>query len=108
MGAIDRFIEDTLAKAGEEMYRRQTAEIAASVGSRSGTLLQSREVYTSGSILSLVHPDYERFLDMRRLHGREHKRTRIHNRFVYSTYESIAYRLLHGVTEEFAAVSHIK
>lgn len=102
MAAIDRFIQDTLSKEGQRMFERQTAEISAKTGRRSGNLLTGRHVSVADSMLTLVHPDYERFLDMRRLGGRKHKRNRIHNRFVYSAYERIADRLMNGYKDYLA------
>lgn len=60
--------------------------------------------------LSFSHINYERFLDMKRTVNR--KRTtrtrvkqgyRIHNRFIYGTYFSIAQRLMYDFTDEVKA-----
>lgn len=101
MAAIDRFIQDTLRDAGDRLITRQGQEISANLKSRTGTLLSGRRVSVSANRLTLTHPIYERFLDIKRL-GKRKKRTRIHNRFVYGTYSSIAERLLAGFAEDVA------
>lgn len=101
MAAIDRFIEETLRSEGERMFARQSSAIAAATVRRSGRLLSGRRITSNGRMLTLTHPDYERFLDMRQLSGNGKKtRRRIHNRFKFGTYQSIAERLMYGYTEE--------
>ena len=103
----DRFIRNILSEEGVRMIQRQTARIEASVGTRSGTLLASRSVSVQsgdGSFdgsLTLVHPVYERFLDMKRYsNGVRHKRRPIHNKIVMAAFNRIAYRLMYEFTEE--------
>lgn len=111
MGVRERFVADVLKSAGDMMLSRQGAEIAKKTRSRSGTLLSSRSVavssgeYMDGK-MTFTHPIYERFLDMRRRasSGKRHKRRRIHNRFTYGAYASIASRLMYGLTEDVIAV----
>lgn len=105
MSAIDRFIGDTLRERGDALIDRQGREISATLHRRSGNLLDSRRAAVHGNTLTLDHPIYERFLDMRSLGGRKQKRHRIHNRFVYGTYAGIAERLMYGFTEEVAAAA---
>lgn len=101
MATIDRFIADTLREAGSRLITRQGAEISAKVTSRSGRLMSGRHASVSGTTLSFTHPAYERFLDMKRLSTRKKvKRRRIHNRFAYGTYASIADRLMNGYFDE--------
>ena len=53
--------------------------------------------------LSLRHIDYERFLDMKRLHrGSKTYRSnrKIHNRFIFGTYAHVAKRLMTVFTDE--------
>lgn len=105
MSVKARFIAQTLEKAGADMMVRQGSAIATSTGERSGRLLSERsiEVATGDGAegrLTFSHPIYERFLDMRRLGGIKHKRRRIHNRFVFGMYSSIAARLMYGFTRE--------
>ena len=105
MSVKARFIAQTLEKAGADMMSRQGSAIASSLNERTGRLMNERsiEVATGGDAdgrLTFTHTVYERFLDMRRLGGVKHKRRRIHNRFVFGTYSSIAARLMYGFTQE--------
>ncbi len=105
MSVKARFIAQTLEKAGADMMSRQGSAIATLTSERSGRLLGHRtiDVSTGGDAegrLTFTHTVYERFLDMRRLGGVKHKRRRIHNRFVFGTYSSIAARLMYGFTQE--------
>ncbi len=102
----DRFIRKILEEEGSRMLSRQTARIQSSLGSRSGTLLNSRNVSVSGGSgsfdgqLTLTHPVYERFLDMRRYsNGARHKRRPIHNKVVMSAFNRIAWRLMYEFTD---------
>lgn len=105
MAAIERFIQDTLSKEGQRMLEKQTAEITMKIGRRSGNLLSGRNITVSDSMLTLVHPDYERFLDMKVLGGKKRKRTKIHNRFTYGAYERIADRLMNGYKDYLAEIA---
>lgn len=101
MSAIDRFVTDTLQKAGERMLKHQTWAIEDAYRERSGNLLGSRRVTVSGSDFSFTHPIYERFLDIRaKGRSRNAADRKIHNRFVYGTYLSLAEQLMYGFTEE--------
>lgn len=96
----DRFVHDTLSLVGQKMITRQGQEIAAKLKMHSGHLSHDRHLSVSSNRLTLMHPDYERFLDMRRNGGRKHRRARIHNRFVYGAYASIADRLMNGYSSD--------
>lgn len=101
MSALDRFVTDTLQKAGRRMLQHQTWAIEDSYQERSGELLRSRRVDVSGSDFRFTHPIHERFLDIKaRKRGRGASGKRIHNRFVYGTYLGIAEQLMYGFTEE--------
>lgn len=101
MSAIDRFVTDTLQKAGERMLRQQTWAIESAYNKRSGNLLSARKVTVSGADLHFEHPIYERFLDLRsKRKGRNAVDRRIHNRFVYGTWLGITERLMYGFTKE--------
>lgn len=93
--------------SGDILLRKQGEAISASTASRSGRLSAGRRVTVtqSGSTatLSLVHPVYERFLDVRPERGSVRKRRRIHNRFVFGAYNAVAGRLLSGYSREAAA-----
>lgn len=103
------FVRKVLQEETERMLERQEAAISATLSRRSGTLLSSRRVSVSGGgdmdgTAVFSHPIYERFLDMRRMgkDGRRRKGRKIHNRFVFGAYASIAKNLMYGLTEEVA------
>lgn len=104
MGARERFIQDTLETEGKRLLRNQGAAIASGYQRGTGRLESGRSISVSGGDgmdgrLTLTHPIYERFLDIK---NRRRKRLRIHNRFIFGTYASIARRLMYGFTEEVA------
>lgn len=99
MATVDRFVQDVLREEGDFLITRQGKAIASATKSRSGRLVSDRKVQISQDRLSFTHPAYERFLDMRKP-GR--KRRRIHNRFVYGTYATIADKLMNGIREKVA------
>lgn len=103
METRERFIEDTLQKEGRKMLERQTKQIDSVLESRSGALRNSRRIRTSSDTLAFEHPIYERYLDMKRRVGKRRKSRRIHNRYVFGAYSSIAERLMYGFTDEVAA-----
>ncbi|MBR4299845.1 MAG: hypothetical protein IKT59_09055 [Bacteroidales bacterium] len=103
------FVRRVLQEEGETMLERQERAISTRLHRRSGTLLRGRRLTVSGGDgldgqLDFKHPVYERFLDMKRLgkNGRKRKGKRIHNRFVFGAYSSIAKQLMYGFTEEVA------
>lgn len=99
MATIDRFVQDVLREEGDILISRQGAEISVRTNERTGNLISGRRVSSTANRLTFEHPIYERFLDMKK---RGHKRRKIHNRFVYGTYGTIAYRLMNGITESVA------
>lgn len=108
MDVKSRFVEQVLQEEGVLMKRYQEVAIRKKTTSRSGNLLSHRAMtVTAGTgasgTLTLRHVDYERFLDMKRLHrGSKTIRSnrKIHNRFVFGTYGHIAQRLMTEFTEE--------
>ena len=90
------------------MLSRQGGAISSATESRTGRLSGSRRVNVSGGentdgVMSFAHVDYERFLDMRRRKdGSKRKRRRIHNRYIFGAYSSIAERLMFEFTDEVA------
>lgn len=98
---MDRFITDTLQKAGKRLLQHQTWAIESAYNERSGNLLGSRRLTVAGADFRFSHPIYERFLDIRaRGRGKVKVGRQIHNRFVYGTYLGISERLLYGFTKE--------
>lgn len=111
MSVRDRFVKDVLESAGAKLLSRQGSAIASSVNQQSGRLMSGRKVTITGGgpdmsgKLTLEHPVYERFLDMKRpgKNGRKKRGRRIHNRFVFGAYASIAKNLMYGFTDEVAS-----
>ena len=106
-----RFVSEILQDEGQRLLRNQGKAIEARVKKRSGRLESSRSVsVTCGNgasgTLTLVHVAYERFLDMKRLQrgGKSVKSNRkIHNRYVFGAFASIAERLMYEFTEDVIA-----
>lgn len=71
--------------------------------SRTGNLRRSRSTRASSDRLVFEHPIYERYLDMKRISGKKRKSRKIHNRYVFGAFSSIAERLMYGFTDEVAA-----
>jgi len=97
MGARERFIRSVLDEEGGILIRTQSEAIQSGYTSRTGRLLNGRRVTVSNDRLTLTHPVYERFLDIR---NRRKKRLRIHNRFVFAVYSAIAGKLAAGYRDE--------
>lgn len=109
MSVKERFVQSVLSEEADRMLRRQGQRISSVTVSRSGHLLGSRSVSVSGGTefdgkFVYTHTAYERFLDMRRTGsgGKSSSGRKIHNRFVFGTYSSIAERLMYGLTESVA------
>lgn len=110
MDVKSRFVEQVLQEEGVLMKRYQEVAIRKKTTSRSGNLLSHRAMtVTAGTgasgTLTLRHVDYERFLDMKRLHrGSKTYRSnrKIHNRFIFGSYGHIASRLMTEFTDEVA------
>lgn len=97
MGAKERFIASTLREEGAKMYSLQSNAIRSGYKRRTGKLLSGRSIFTSEDSLTLEHPIYERFLDIK---NRRRKSKRIHNRFSYGLVYSILGSLSAGYREE--------
>lgn len=108
MSVRARFVRNILEEEGRKMLSRQGGAISSATESRTGRLSGSRRVNTSSGgdmdgMMSFTHVDYERFLDMRRRKdGSKRKRRRIHNRYIFGAYSSIAERLMFEFTDEVA------
>ncbi|MDO4843116.1 MAG: hypothetical protein Q4A02_00535 [Bacteroidales bacterium] len=109
-----RFVSEVLQDEGQRLLRNQGKAIEARVKKRSGRLESSRSVSVTGGsgasgTLTFVHVAYERFLDMKRLQRGDQSvksNRRIHNRYVFGAFASIAERLMNEFTED--AVARIK
>jgi hypothetical protein len=93
-----RFIKDILTSEGVRLLKNQEAAFAARLKFHSGDILSRRQAEasateTSGK-LSVTHTAYQRFLDLRRMkYGTKEVRRnlKIHNMYVWGTFNSIAY-----------------
>ena len=111
MSIKQRFVKSILEDEGRRLLRNQTQAISQKLKVRSGRLLSSRHTSVSnassdGGQLTFSHTIYERFLDMRRLRiGSKdvYRNRKIHNRFVFGHYSSIAGRLMHDLTDDVVA-----
>ena len=110
MGVKDRFVRNVLEEEGRRMLSSQSAAIGRAVRFRSGRLFNDRSISVSGGAdmdgkLTFTHTDYERFLDLRRRrHGTKTSKSnkKIHNRYVFGAYSSIASRLMYDLTDDVA------
>lgn len=111
MSIRDRFVQETLRTEGERMLKRQGEAMREAVRFHTNELYSNRSISVSGGEfdgkLEFRHTLHERFLDLKSLrHGsvtvKRKKSRRIHNRFVWGMYNSVAERLLYGFTEEVA------
>ncbi len=112
MNLEEAFIQQVLEEEGKQLNDSQLRAIRKHIlfkYGRSGRLENEREVEVSGNTLTLTHPVYQRFLDMKaRLRNgkRRRKRYPIHNRIAMGMYSKIGRRLMYGFTDE--AVKQIK
>lgn len=109
------FVRRVLDDESRRFLQNQTKAIQSRLESHSGVLLGGRsiDVTTNQDMdgqFSLTHPVYERFLDSKRKYQRKRSagyKTRrvakIHNRFAFGHYYSIAGRLMYEFTEETAS-----
>lgn len=110
MGVKDRFVRNVLEEEGRRMLSSQSSAIGRAVRFRSGRLFNDRSISVSGGAdmdgkLTFTHTDYERYLDLRRLkHGTKTSKSnrKIHNRYIFGAYSSIASRLMYDLTDDMA------
>lgn len=106
------FIKKIITEEWSELDRRQTDLISMLTQRVTGRLLGGRRYGVSGQELNTIatetHPDYERFIDMKKLkrHGKIRDRISakkgrpIHNSPIYSRINAIAYRINWDLAEE--------
>ncbi len=110
MGARERFVQATLRFEWELMMKNQSEAIKRKLKLKSGHILSARNIVVQegegmDGRLTYTHAIYERFLDMKKKDKVRKVRSRkIHNRFIFGAYASIAKRLMHGFTEETATL----
>ena len=112
------FVKRALLDIGKEIDKAQGAAIQKYLNYRTGRLLDDRKFDVSrgdfmDGQLTITHPIYERFLDMKKKKGgsnnvnkwrnRKKKIYPIHNRIIMGNYNRLAYILMYGLTEEVAS-----
>lgn len=111
MSIETRFVKSILENEGKRLMQNQAAALGRKLTMRTGRLFNTRKTSVTGGAdmdgqLSFDHTVYQRFLDMKRLkYGSfevRHNR-KIHNRFVFGHYSSIASRLMYDLTDEVVA-----
>ena len=114
------FVIQELEKIGVSINNDQTRSIKKYLHFRTGHLMNDRTFdvdkgrFMDGK-LTITHPDYERFLDIKKRPKSSQnvadwkKRTRgklksypIHNRIIMGNYNQLGYNLLYGLTDEVA------
>lgn len=104
------FIEQILSQEGDRYLRNQEAALEALLNFHTHRIVDRRQARTetgadNSGRLSISHTAYERFLDMKALrYGNRVVRPnrKVHNRYVWGTYYSVAYRLLNDFTDRVA------
>lgn len=101
-----RFVEEILTSEGARLLKNQEAAFAARLHFRSHNIVSRRKTgVTAGAEysgkLAITHTAYERFLDLKAMkYGSKivRRNRKIHNRFVWGHFNSIAYRLANDFT----------
>lgn len=108
------FVRRILSEEGDRLVKNQGVAIRKRLEFRTGELENTRTTSVEGGEdldgkLVFSHPIHERFLDMKRRVKRKRGEGtrikygyRIHNRFVFGHYGSIANRLMNEFTEQVA------
>ncbi|MEZ3440204.1 hypothetical protein [uncultured Alistipes sp.] len=106
-----RFIEEILTSEGARLLKNQGAAFAARLRFHSKHLLEHRTVEVSADAsgsgkLAFSHTAYQRFLDLKAIkYGSKvvRRNRKIHNRFIWGHFNSIAARLANDFTPSVAA-----
>ena len=94
-----RFVEEILTSEGARLLKNQGAAFAARLHFHTKRILEHRRTEVSAADgysgkLAVSHTAYQRFLDLNR---------KIHNRFIWGHFNSIAARLANDLTPDVAA-----
>lgn len=105
-----RFTEEILTSEGARLLKNQESAFSARLHFRSKNIVDRRKAeVTSGTEysgkLAISHMAYQRFLDLKAMkYGskvvRRHRK--IHNRYIWGHFNSIAYRLANDLTQNVA------
>ncbi len=106
-----RFVDEILTSEGARLLKNQGAAFAARLRFHTRHILERRKAEVSAGNgysgkLAITHTAYQRFLDLRTMNygSKAVRRNRkIHNRFVWGHFNSIAYRLTNDLTQDVAA-----
>ena len=110
------FVKRVLQEEGQKIKKAQLLAISKLLQFRSGYLTSNRDytVKQSGEMdgqLTITHPAYERFLDIKKKQKvsdntkqfRKRNKTKsypIHNRIIFGHYSAIASKLMHHLTDD--------
>ncbi len=106
-----RFVQSILEDEGKRLMRNQSLALERKLRFHTNRLYNARQTSVQGGSdmdgqMTFTHTSYERFLDMKRLrYGSKvvRRNRRIHNRFVFGHYTSIASRLMYDLTDDVVA-----
>jgi hypothetical protein len=109
-----QFVKQVLADEGKRYLKNQGIEMHKRLHFHTNRLFTDRSAKTESAndmdgSLVITHTAYERFLDIKRMtrssktNKLKQSRVRIHNRFVFGHYFSIANRLMTELTESARA-----
>ena len=111
MSVKSRFVQTILSDEGNRLLKNQGLTMQRKLEFHTYRLYQGRtkSVKTGAEMdgaLTLQHTAYQRFLDLKQMkYGSKvvKRNRRIHNRFVFGHYSSIASRLMYDLTDEVVA-----
>lgn len=106
-----RFIEEILTSEGARLLKNQGAAFSARLHFHTKHILEQRKAEVSAAAgysgkLVIAHTAYQRFLDLKTMkYGSKivRRNRKIHNRFVWGHFNSIAARLANDLTPDVAA-----
>lgn len=106
-----RFVQSILEDEGKRLMRNQSLALERKLRFHTNRLYNVRRTAVQGGVdldgqMTFTHASYERFLDMKRLrYGSKviRRNRKIHNRFVFGHYSSIASRLMYDLTDDVVA-----
>lgn len=106
-----RFVEEILTSEGARLLKNQGAAFAARLHFRSRSILEHRRADVSAATgysgkLAITHTAYQRFLDLKAMkYGSKvvRRNRKLHNRFVWGHFNSIAARLANDLTPDVVA-----
>lgn len=95
-----KFIDRVLKDEGHEMIRAQDKVISRHNVRKIVPEISRRRISVSNNKLVFVHPIRQRFIDMKSIRGQRQKAIQLHNKILYSRFNSIVGKLAYGFTED--------